>query len=131
MYDPASCVLMTRPTMLTLRLRLKRALLGVICGAMLFAQHIAVAHAVWHAYQQLPAQQDAFESNRPDRPSAPELSKLCAFDAAFSQVLGAAPPATYSFTANAGCSESAAREPRAFAAADLPRPRSRGPPSFL
>jgi hypothetical protein len=118
--------------MVTLRPRLKRALLGVICAVMLFAQHIALSHAVWHAYQQLPGQkQDASENNRPDRPSSPELSKLCAFDAAFSQVLGGAPPATYSFAADARSTETAAREHCAFAAAELPTPRSRGPPSLL
>lgn len=99
---------------------------------MLFAQHIAVSHAVWHAHQQIPGQeQDLFESNRPDRPSSPEFSKLCAFDAAFSQVLGAAPPATYNFTADASCTDSIGREHRAIAAAELPQPRSRGPPSLL
>jgi hypothetical protein len=103
-----------------------------MCAVMLFAQHIALAHAVWHAHQQLPGQkQDAFESNRPDRPKAPELSKLCAFDAAFSQVLGAAPPATHSFAADARTTEISAREHCAFSAADRPRPRSRGPPSLL
>jgi hypothetical protein len=118
--------------MMSLRPRLKRALLGVICAVMLFAQHIALSHAVWHAHQQFPGQaQDVFESDRPDRPSSPELSKLCAFDAAFSQVLGAALPATYFFTADAGCIESIAREHRSAAAADLPSPRSRGPPSLL
>jgi hypothetical protein len=59
-----------------------------MCALLLFAQHTGLAHAVWHATQQLPAQQQR-EEDPPERPSSRQFSSLCALDAALGQVPGA------------------------------------------
>ena len=118
--------------MLNAALRVKRVLLGLLCALMLFAQHVALSHAVWHAYQHRPAQdQNGFQSDRQDRPSAPKVSKLCALDAAFGQVLGCAPPTAHSFPAKSASAETPLHAFGGVAAVEFLAPLSRGPPSLL
>jgi hypothetical protein len=118
--------------MFSMRPRVKRALLGVLCAFMLFAQHAALSHAVWHASQQAPAHEhDLLDSDPTHAPHAPELSRLCAFDAAFGQVLGGAPPSSHFLAPDTAVSETAVHAHRVFVAVDFLAPRSRGPPSLL
>lgn len=109
----------------------KRALLQLACALLLFAQHVGLAHAIWHAAQQLPAQQQRADERRSDRPISREVSRLCALDVAFAQVLGAGPLSCHDFSAEKPTAETPAHVPGAFAAYESLTPRSRGPPSLL
>ena len=113
-------------------LPVKRALLGIACALLLFAQHLGLAHAVLHAYKQLPSQQqDSVQNERSQGSHAPKFSKLCAFDAVFGQILGAAPPPMH-FSALTPASTAAAAQPlNAPVVIEFLAPLSRGPPSFL
>jgi hypothetical protein len=111
------------------RRRISHIVLGIACALIVFAQHAALAHAVWHAGQQLPQQQERLGES--ERPYAPELSRLCAFDAALGQILGCAPPperfapaATTTATHAPACAYDCA-------AAEVLAPHSRGPPALL
>lgn len=108
--------------------RLRNALLGLTCALVLVAQHVGIAHAVWHAYQQLPVQESGIGGE--DRPFAPELTRLCAFDAALGQVLGCAPPPQNLFILSSAANVLAAAVPRARTPAESLSPRSRGPPAL-
>jgi hypothetical protein len=107
-------------------------LLQLACALLLFAQHLGLAHAVLHAYQHLPAhQQNGVQSERSHGPHAPKLSKLCAFDAVFGQVLGAAPPAAHFSSFQSASAEVSAHVHCALVLVEFLAPLSRGPPSFL
>lgn len=130
-YAPAGAVL-SFPTAMTRTLRstaFTRSTLGLVCALLLFAQQIGLAHAVWHATQQVPQPQSVAE--RSDAPKLPHASKLCPLDAALGQVLGIAGPTGFSFdVAEAGehTHDAAALVP---ASVPAPRARSRGPPAVL
>jgi hypothetical protein len=109
----------------------RRALLLLACALLLFAQHVGLAHAIWHAGQQLPSQQQRVEENRPDRPASREVSRLCTLDVAFAQVLGAGPLSCLHFTAAQPVVESRGHTASVFLARASLTPRSRGPPSLL
>jgi len=110
----------------------KRALLRLVCALLLFAQHLGLAHAVLHAYRPLPVQQqDGVQSERFHGPHAPKLSKLCAFDAVFGQVLGAAPPPVQFSAVQPASSTTTLQGHCALVVVQFLAPLSRGPPSFL
>jgi hypothetical protein len=110
----------------------KRALLRIACALLLFAQHLGLAHAVLHAYKHVPVQQqDGVQSERSQAPHAPKFSKLCAFDAVFGQVLGAAPPPMHFSALQPASTQTAAQPQRARVVVEFLAPLSRGPPSFL
>jgi hypothetical protein len=121
------CLPMTRRP-----LRAKRALLQLACALLLFAQHLGLAHAVLHAYKHLPRQQhNAVQGERTQGPHAPKLSKVCAFDALFGQVLGAAPPTPYFSSSRSALAQLVEHVPCAFVRIEFLAPLSRGPPAFL
>jgi hypothetical protein len=107
----------------------RNVVLGIACALLLLAQYAGIAHAVWHAYQQLPTQHEQNASGE-DRPYAPELTRLCAFDAAFGQVLGCAPPPQNLLSSSAAANVYAAPSPHTRAALEARSPRSRGPPAL-
>ena len=112
-----------------LPLHVKRALLQLMCALMLFAQHVALAHSVLHAYKDRLAQQElGVQIDRSDRGHAPKLSKLCAFDAVLGQVLGCAIPSAHFFCSSEVGSESALLNPYCFHSSEFLAPHSRDPP---
>jgi len=106
-----------------------RAVLGLVCALLLFAQQIGLAHAVWHATQQVPQQQAAGEKT--DAPKLPHASKLCPLDAALGQVLGMAGPTCFSFALPQADAHKHACAALVSVSVDAPSPRSRGPPALL
>ena len=112
----------------------KRALLQLVCALLLFAQHMGLAHAIWHAAQQRPVHEQRY-SGAKDRdyngPVSRDVSSLCALDAVLGQVLGGAPLACPAFSAEKPLAQAPAHVPAACATADTLTPRSRGPPSRL
>jgi hypothetical protein len=106
-----------------------RALLQLVCALLLLAQHVGLAHAVWHAAQGLPVHVAADASGEAPAPS--EASKLCPLDAAFGQVLGAGPNACLEFHAISPAVQAPVHAVGSFATLHTPTPRSRGPPSPL
>ncbi|MGZ5224544.1 MAG: hypothetical protein ACXWCS_10270 [Burkholderiales bacterium] len=89
-------------------------------------------HAVLHAYKHLPTQQqNGVQGERTQGPHAPKLSKLCAFDALFGQVLGAAPPTPYFSSPRPALAQVAEHVPCAFVRVEFLAPLSRGPPAVL
>ena len=117
-----------------MRPRLHCALLrfGWLVALLLSAQHGALTHALWHAGQNLPAQhRGQIIAGDIHHPAVPEAAGLCVFDAAFGQVLGAAPAAHYRHQArtSAGAAPEHA-EPLAVVRQTL-LPHSRGPPVLL
>jgi hypothetical protein len=113
-------------------LHAKRALLQLACALLLFAQHLGLAHAVLHAYKHLPTQQqNGVKGERTHGPHAPKLSKLCAFDALFGQVLGAAPPTSNFSSPRPALAATTEHVPCALIRVEFLAPLSRGPPAFL
>lgn len=98
---------------------------------LLFAQHTAFTHAIWHASHELPApEQHVYDSDDGHSRDTGDAN-LCSFDAAFGQVLGSAPITTHVFLAHAAGGASALDPQRASATQRFLAPLSRGPPSFL
>lgn len=108
---------------------LKRVLLQLACALLLFSQYEGLAHAVWHAAQQLPHEQQRVQQERPQKPAAPQAAKLCALDVAFAQVLGGGPTACHQLPIESAGSSAVAHDAAHFASLRSPTPRSRGPPS--
>jgi hypothetical protein len=118
--------------MMRQRWHVKRALLQLVCALFLLAQHLGLSHAVLHAYKQLPAQhQNGAQNERRDAPDTPSVSKLCAFDALFGQVLGAAPPTADLCRFGVARGETEAQAVRTLVVFSSFVPLSRGPPAFL
>lgn len=97
---------------------------------MLYAQQAALWHVVWHAAAPPTQESDANASER-ERAPLPELASLCAFDAAFGQVLGGGPATHHSVLSGTGVSQAALHRSRACIVAESLTPRSRGPPVLL
>ena len=110
--------------------RLVRALIQVLCAFVLIAQQAALTHVVWHAAAAQSAQEHD-RASEDERVPAPELASLCAFDAAFGQVLGATPAMHFADDFERNASQGALHRSRAYTAADSLTPRSRGPPVLL
>lgn len=112
----------------------KRAAIQLVCALLLFAQHIGVTHAIWHAAQQRPLHEQGHGSALDqdyDSPESRDVSNQCALDALFGQVLGGAALAGSAFTAEKPLASVPAHAPAAYAASDTLTPRSRGPPALL
>lgn len=109
----------------------RRALLQLVCALLLFAQQIALTHAIWHVSHELPAPEQHVHDRDGGHSQDTEAANLCSFDAAFGQVLGGAPITTYVFLAHAAGGASALDPQRASATQRFLAPLSRGPPSFL
>jgi hypothetical protein len=114
----------------------KRALVQLVCALLLLAQHVGLAHAVWHAAQNLPAQGQPARTKAAQPADTPartpsDVSKLCPLDAAFGQVLGAGPAACLQLHAEKSAAPAPLHASGSFATLDTPTPRSRGPPSPL
>lgn len=114
------------------RVSLRRLMQFCCIFLLLFAQQAALTHAVSHARVHTPA--GALEQSRADAAhgsEAPGAAVLCAFDAAFGQILGAAPcdgrDASLALTSDA----TPAHAQHASAFHDFLAPLSRGPPDFL
>ncbi len=93
---------------------------------LLFAQHTALAHAVWHGLDSTPAHHEhSHETPESDGRS------LCTFDAAMGQVLGGGAPVT-ACVFYAQSSAVALVDPglRVVLAARFLAPLSRGPPAL-
>ena len=109
---------------------LKRAWFVLVCGLLVFAQHVGLSHAIWHAAQPLPGHEQQVDLAGSETPVPGDLSRLCALDAAFAQVLGAGPLACLAFSAETPSMRSTAHPAYTFVSFEKPSPRSRGPPSL-
>ena len=106
-----------------------RALLGIVCALLLFAQQVGLAHSVWHAAHTLPSQQAA-DAATDDAPSLPHASKLCALDAALGQVLGAGAVSGFTFALRSPQAHALHSELFDPASVHALTARSRGPPAL-
>jgi hypothetical protein len=104
---------------------LKRALLLAACAFLLLAQHIGLAHAVWHALDKSPAPYQKQDSKPASSPG-----KLCSFDAALGQVLGGLTATPYVFSAEPPPLERTQTVVRVAPPARFLAPLSRGPPAL-
>ena len=117
------------------RAAIERGLLQLGCIiALLFAQHVALTHAIWHVHEHLPAQfqADTGYTHHPNRDSddgrpSPQ-SGLCGFHLAFGEVLGGAPGAGLHFVAIDPDVERAAQPLPARLSVEPVPALSRGPP---
>ena len=108
-----------------------RALLGIVCALLLFAQHVGLTHAVWHAAHDLPHHAAALDQSDGDASGLPHASKLCPLDALLGQVLGAGPVSAFAFDYSAGSASAPSCAAHAVASLCALSPRSRGPPPLL
>jgi hypothetical protein len=98
---------------------------------LLFAQSVALLHAFWHAAHDVGiAEQTAYAPEQPGQ-EAPESAAFCSFDAVLGQLLSAGPPTHDALAVFAAERSPLTHRSRAFTAADVPTPRSRGPPVSL
>jgi len=110
--------------------RSQRTFLLLVCALLLFAQYVGLAHALRHATNALPVQQQqvAYEI---DQSGSRDFTATCALDAVLAQVLGAGPISAYSFS----CEIPPPHPPRHAALGvahfDSPTARSRGPPALI
>ena len=109
---------------------LKRAWFVLVCGLLLFAQHVGLSHALWHAVRDLPAHEEHVHYGGTDSPVSGDLSRLCALDAAFAQSLGGGPLACHAFSAEKPSTEITTNQSYSFVSFERPSPRSRGPPAL-
>ena len=117
--------------MMPSRSSVNRGLIQVLCALVLFAQQAALTHLVWHAAAERSAQQDQVVAHGHDRTPAQKLAGLCAYDAAFGQVLGGAFAAAPAALPDTAASQAVLHPQAVFTAADALTPRSRGPPVLL
>ena len=113
---------------------MNRRVLTLCCiFLLLFAQHAALAHALWHAHPASPQQPaaDCNDSCSSERPAQPDRGKLCGFDLVFSQVLGAAAGATVPMPLDASCATVTPAHRELVFTARFIAPLSRGPPTLL
>lgn len=111
----------------------RRALLQLACALLLFAQHMGLAHAIWHAAQQRPVHEQRYSAAADrdhDSPVSRDVSSLCVLDAVLGQVLGGAALGCPAFSAEKPLAQAPAGAPVAYATSDALTPRSRGPPSL-
>jgi hypothetical protein len=111
--------------------RLSRALNQILCAFLLFAQQAALTHAVGHALAEQSTQQRAADAYEREHAPAPKLADLCAYDAAFGQVLGGIAATPASVVPVVAVCRTVLHRSRACTAADVLTPRSRGPPVLL
>jgi hypothetical protein len=97
---------------------------------LVFAQQTALTHAVWHSYTPAAAHAGEALATHPDQ-GGYDLVAVCAFDAAFGQVLGAAAERGHRCPHSAVKGETPQSSYRASASRDLLTPSCRGPPSLL
>jgi hypothetical protein len=116
--------------MFTLPPRAARALILLLCTLVLGAQQAGLTHVVWHAAAQA-TQPHGADADERERAPTRELASLCAFDAAFAQVLGAGGTASDSGFTHAAISGSVVHRDRACLGVEALTPRSRGPPVTL
>ena len=105
-----------------------RALLGLACALLLFAQQVGLTHAVWHAAHNVPAHTAVADHD--DRSELPHASKLCPLDAALGQVLGAGPISGFTFDDVDRCASTTSSAARTATSLSVLTPRSRGPPAL-
>ena len=108
-----------------------RALLGIVCALLLFAQHVGLTHAIWHAAHDRPHHAMASDQSDGDASGLPHASKLCPLDALLGQVLGAGPVSAFAFDPVAAGASAPSCATHAVASLPAPSPRSRGPPALL
>ena len=116
--------------MMSLPPRRVRALILALCAFVLFAQHAALTHLVWHAAAQSTQEHEADAHEREGAP-LPSLASACAFDTAFAQVLGGSLTPHPSVFWDTGVSQAALHSAPTYLAADALTARSRGPPAIL
>src|SRR5262245_48154333 len=111
---------------------MRRAFLRLILVALLLAaQHAALTHAIWHAYRDGPsAHQIHASDSETGRGHLPE-QRLCVFDVAFGQVLGATHGSPSHFCALELTSELIALSARPYAGVVSLSFHSRAPPVLL
>jgi hypothetical protein len=119
------------PAMMSLKPSVIKGLIHVLCAFVLFAQQAALTHVVSHLPGTQPAHEQEIGQQGRDHSPASELASLCAFDAAFGQVLGGGPTTHHSVLSDTAVSQTALHRSRACTAADALTPRSRGPPPLL
>lgn len=107
-----------------------RALLKLVCALLLFAQHVGLSHAIWHASRDLPAQHHGLGEQQSHAPASPDAGKTCALDVAFAQVLGGGPLASHAVPGQSPDVHIATIRTYAFVSFEKPSPRSRGPPAL-
>ena len=110
--------------------RCQRALLLLVCALLLFAQHVGLAHALRHAANALPVQQQALASEN-DASGSREFTTTCALDAVLAQVLGAGPISAYTFSCETPSPDTPRHAAPGVAHFDTPTARSRGPPALI
>jgi hypothetical protein len=110
--------------------KLRRRLIPLLSALLLFSQHVALTHALWHQVHGLSAQQAAVAGGSQSHGGA-KLGRLCDFDAMLGQLLaGGAVAADTPLPSGDGAQALCGEAPR-FAALAETQPRSRGPPSVL
>ena len=113
---------------------MKRRLFNLACILLLlFAQQAAIAHAIWHAHAHEPPEStSACETACPDgSPSQHDPAPLCAFDIAFSQVLGGASGGTSALVVTDCPADTVTLHLNLPPRARFLAPLSRGPPALL
>jgi len=105
-------------------------LLLLVCALLLFAQHVGLAHALRHAANALPVQQQALASEN-DASGSREFTTTCALDAVLAQVLGAGPISAYTFSCETPSPDTPRHAAPGVAHFDTPTARSRGPPALI
>jgi hypothetical protein len=110
-----------------------RRLMQLCCiFLLLFAQHTALTHALWHAQRQLPPVDLTCSTTQAthDTGSA-DIAALCAFDVAVGQVLGGVLPASAEPPPPTTTTETPHLSAQSSPTSQFLAPLSRGPPSPL
>lgn len=108
----------------------RQFLLSLLSALLLFSQHVAVTHAIWHQAHGAPAHESVVEGHA-HSDDEKQAGKLCGFDTLLGQLLaGGAVASGASIHGADGTHALAAAAPQ-LTALTLIQPRSRGPPTDL
>jgi hypothetical protein len=110
-----------------------RRLMQLCCiFLLLFAQHTALTHALWHAQAQLSAGEVACATAQVTHDTgAPDAAALCAFDAVLGQMLGGVLAGSHAPLPPSAATAAPHRLARSSPTPQFLAPLSRGPPSPL
>jgi len=104
--------------------------LSLLSALLLFSQHVAVTHAIWHQAHGAPAHESIVEG-RAHSDDEKHAGELCGFDTLLCQLLAGGAVASGACIPVADGTQALSAAAPYLAALTLIQPRSRGPPADL
>jgi hypothetical protein len=108
-----------------------RTIVRLLCALLLFAQQIALGHALLHAAHVSVEHVERASDDGQQDPNGQKVAGACSFDAVFGQVLGCAPGSQFLGLPIVAVPQALPNRSSPAGGIEVPTPRSRGPPAYL